>query len=405
LTERVKKNKRRAAAMQRRENASKTAAGTLLLNADNFRIFCGDGYVPLYDVPEVRACVDTIADLVSSMTIHLLRKTPTGDERVIDGLSRKIDIEPAENMNRKAFIYNIVNTMLSEGDGNQITLPIYTDDGYLADLKPLRPSETIIQDDNDSYIIRWRGKILHPDEVLHFANRPDPERPWRGTGMRVSLSGIVDCIRQANTTKKELLETPMPSIIVKVDGLSDAFVGPEGREKLTKEYIDTQRSGRPWMIPAEVMSVESIRPLSIADLAIKDTLELDKRRTAALFGVPAFLIGVGDFNRDEYDNFITTKIMAYAQILQQEMTRKLLESKDMFFRFSPRSLYAYKLPELINAGAAMVERQAMRRNEWRDWVGLPPDAEMNEIIALENYIPASKLGDQKKLIQKEGDDA
>ena len=40
---------------------------------------------------------------------------------------------------------------------------------------------------------------------------------------------------------------------------------------------------------------------------------------------------------------------------------------------------------------------AMRRNELRDWLGLPPDAEMDELLALENYIPVSRLADQKKL--------
>ena len=399
----MKKHKRPQSPPATRETA-KTASGTLLLNADNFRVFCGEGYTPLYEVPEVRACIDTVADLVSSMTIHLLRKTPTGDERVINDLSRKIDIEPSLYMNRKAWIYNIVNTMLSEGDGNEITLPIYAQDGYLLDLKPLRPSETILQDDGDYYVIRWRNKVLRPDEVLHFAHRPDPERPWKGTGLRVSLTGLVGCITQANATKKALLESPAPSLIVKVDGLSEDFTSPAGREKLTQEYIYTQRDGRPWVIPAEAMSVESVKPLSIADLAIKDTLELDKRSVAALIGVPAFLIGVGAYNRDEYESFITTRVMSIAQTLQQELTSKLLWSPDLFFRFSPRSLYAYKLPELISAGAAMVERQAMRRNEWRDWLGLPPDGEMNEIIALENYIPADRLGDQKKLLPEGGDE-
>jgi hypothetical protein len=45
----------------------------------------------------------------------------------------------------------------------------------------------------------------------------------------------------------------------------------------------------------------------------------------------------------------------------------------------------------------MVDRMAMRRNEWRDWMGLEPDEEMDELLALENYIPADRLGDQKKL--------
>jgi hypothetical protein len=46
----------------------------------------------------------------------------------------------------------------------------------------------------------------------------------------------------------------------------------------------------------------------------------------------------------------------------------------------------------------MVDRMAMRRNEWRDWLGMGPDDEMDNLLALENYIPAEMLGQQKKLI-------
>ena len=46
---------------------------------------------------------------------------------------------------------------------------------------------------------------------------------------------------------------------------------------------------------------------------------------------------------------------------------------------------------------------AMRRNEWRDWAGLPPDADMDELLALENYLPQDKLGDQKKLVGNGGE--
>ncbi|EAC5427796.1 phage portal protein, partial [Listeria monocytogenes] len=50
----------------------------------------------------------------------------------------------------------------------------------------------------------------------------------------------------------------------------------------------------------------------------------------------------------------------------------------------------------------LVEINALRRNELRNWIGLDPDSEMNELIVLENYIPQDKLGDQGKL--KGGDD-
>ena len=123
-----------------------------------------------------------------------------------------------------------------------------------------------------------------------------------------------------------------------------------------------------------------------------------------MFGVPPFLVGVGTYNEDEYNNFVNTKIMGKAQIIQQELTRKLLLSPSWYFKFNPRSLYNYKLPELVQAGKAMVQSLAMTRNEWRDWMTLDPREDMEEIIALENYIPADKLGDQKKLIQTGGDE-
>ena len=46
---------------------------------------------------------------------------------------------------------------------------------------------------------------------------------------------------------------------------------------------------------------------------------------------------------------------------------------------------------------------ALRRNEWRSWLNLPPDEEMQDLLALENYLPEDRLGDQKKLNPKEGE--
>ena len=118
---------------------------------------------------------------------------------------------------------------------------------------------------------------------------------------------------------------------------------------------------------------------------------------ATILGIPAFILGVGEFKRDEWNNFVSSTIMPLAQIIEQELTKKLLTDPDLFFRFNNRSLLNYSMDELIKAGAEMVDRMAMRRNEWRDWMGLEYDPEMDELLALENYIPADRLGDQSKL--------
>lgn len=102
---------------------------------------------------------------------------------------------------------------------------------------------------------------------------------------------------------------------------------------------------------------------------------------------------------------MTTRVLSVAKSIEQELTRKLLFSPDLYWRFNNRSLLSYDIGELVTAGSEMVDRMALRRNEWRDWIGLPPDEDMDELLALENYIPADRLGDQAKLTGGGGEDA
>ena len=383
--------------------SSASRTGVALASNEVWQILCADGYRPVAQCPEVQICIGVYADLISSMTIHLMESGEIGDRRVVNELSRRVDIEPARNMTRAAFMQVLVRTLLEHG--SQVTLPVYRD-GLLEELLPLPPAEVNLQRDPSGtlwdYAVNWRGQIFRPDEILHFVLNPDPDQPWRGRGFALALRDVVKALRQANATRQALLESPAPSIIVKVDGLTEEFADVEGRKQLRAQFLDASEAGEPWFIPAEAFAVEQVRPLSISDLAIPANLELDKRTIAAIFGVPPFLIGVGDFHQDEYQHFLTTRVMAVAKLIEQELTRGLIYGERWYWRFNPRSLYNYSMQELVSVGQAMIDRAAMRRNELRDWLGLPPDPEMQEIYLLENYLPTNRLGDQKKL--KEGGD-
>ena len=363
-------------------------------------------YIPLWDAPEVLMCIRQYAELISNMTIRLMENTEAGDRRVRNELARMLDITPNPVMNRKALVSWIVSTMLGEGDGNAVLYPVYRDD-LLESLEPLDPSLVVFEETTgaDRYRIRYGRRVFRPDEVLHFVYNPDPHRPWMGRGFRVSLRQMVDSIATAERTKDSLVQSPTPSIVVSVEGLSEEFASPKGREGLLEKYVDSQENGRPWVIPADMVKITEVKPLTIKDLAISENITLDQKKIAKLLGVPAFVVGVGEYNEAEYTYFVAQSVCGVAHILEQEMTRKLLYKPEWHFVFNPFSLYNYRIAEKVTAGKELVDRMAMERNELRDWVGLSPDPKYSELLGLENYIPVDRLGDQKKLKGGEDDES
>ena len=387
--------KRKNRAMSR--DAPKTRGSQMvgLTSADAWKVLCGDGYKPVSACPEVQMAVNVYADMIASMTIHLMQNTEKGDIRLKNALSRRMDIEPNPTMTRHQLISTIVRTMLLEGEGNQITLPIYKD-GLLESLEPVRPSQVSIlpPENGRSYRVAAAGETYAPDEVLHFVYNPDPEAPYKGRGFGVALRDIVKSLRQTNATKTALMESPKPSLMIKVEGLDDQLQTPEGRAAFGKEYLSETEDGRPWFIPGDTMTVQEIKPLTLNDLAIKDGLELDKRSVAALIGVPAFLVGVGEFNAKEFDWFVSVRLMNVARIIEQELTRKTLIAPDWYWRLNSRSLLAYDVERISKVAEGMVDRMALRRNEWRDWIGFAPDPEMDDLLILENYLRKNKNEDE-----------
>ena len=360
------------------------------------------GYTSLSQNPEIATAVDTIARLISSMTIHLMENTEDGDIRIRNELSRKLDIDPNDNMTRSSFVHWIVRVMMLEGNGNAVVYPEFRR-GYLRNLQPIPPSFASFIPDGWGYRVVISGREYDPDDVLHFRLNPGSYYPWLGEGYRVALADVANNLKQAAATEKGFMSSKWkPSIIVKVDALTDEFATASGRKRLLEDYAMSGEAGEPWLIPAEQFSVEQVRPLTLSDLALADFVQLDKRTVAAILGVPPFVLGIGDFHREAWNNFINSTIMPIAKSMEQELTKKLLYTPNWFFRFNSWSLYSYSINEMVSAGAEMVDRMALRRNEWRSWVNMPPDADMNELLALENYIPQDRLGDQGKLVQNGG---
>lgn len=366
---------------------------------------CPTGYVKLSNNPDVQSAVMSIAQLVSSMTIHLMQESEYGGhERVKNGLSRKIDIDPHTYMTRKEWVEWVVKTALVDGKGNAVVIPEYSDDGRLLEnLTPVQPS--LVSFDTakvGQYTISVSGVPFDPSELLHFKYNVTGDSPFIGRGINVYLQDVLKNIDGADKTKQRFFSGEYkPSVIVAVDANTKSFrkseqEGRDPKDAIYEEYLKTSPH-RPFIVPADMFEFQELRPLSLKDLAVNEGVEIDKRTIAAILGVPAFLLGIGEYDREEYNAFITRTIMPIAKSIEQELTKKLLIDDGLHFRFNSRSLYSYSLKETVDAGVELIKTNAASRNEIRDWIGMSPREDMEELIVLENYIAQDDIGKQGKL--------
>lgn len=376
---------------------------SVLLAQDTFDNFCLSGYTRLDRVPAVVAACRKIAEVIGMMTIHLMENTNDGDVRIQNELSRKIDIDPCRTMTRSQLVEYLVMCMLLYGKGNAI-VRVKTRAGILQNLQPIPPERfSLIPDATGySYTVNIDGISYEPDELLHFVYNPDRHYPWMGMGVTATLKAIAECLDQAAATEKGFMESKWkPSIIVKADGLVEGFSTKEGRRKLIEEYLETSSAGEPWIVPADLLEIQEIRPLSLSDIALNDNVILDTKKVASLFGVPPFLLGVGEYNQKEWNNFIQTKIRSIALHMQQVLTRGLIINPKWYLRFNFLSAMDYDLQTIATVFTALQDRGDVTGNEVRDRIGLSPKDGLDELKVLENYIPADMSGLQKKLVQEE----
>lgn len=366
----------------------------------DFDDLCCTQYTSLDKNPEIVTACKKIAELIGSMTIYLMENTSKGDIRIVNELSRKIDIDPIQTMTRSHWMQTIVMNMLLYGDGNSIVVP-HTYGGIIQSLEPIASSRVSFMPKGNSYrnyYVLIDGIQRRPEDMMHFTYNPDKYYLWMGQGIRATVKDIANNLKQASATKNAFMGSKWkPALIVKVDGLIDEFSSPEGRQRILDNYVKASSVGEPWLIPAEQFQVEQVKPLSLKDLAIDSGVEVDKRTVAALLGVPPFVLGVGSFNRDEWNNFISSTIMPIVKGIEQEMTRKLILNPKWYLKLNVLSLMDYDLSTISAVYTAYGDRGWVNGNEARDRLGMSPVDGLDEYKVLENYLPIDQSGLQKKI--------
>lgn len=359
------------------------------------------GYHSLDQDPTIMTACEKVAQMIGLVSWHLMENTDNGDLRIKNELSRKIDINPNSWMVRQTFFEAIAMNLLLYGDGNAVVRPI-TEGGYLRDLEVIPAGRVSFEQDQINgygYIIRIDGIAYDPRDLLHFRLTPDKTYPWKGRGIRVSIRDVANNLQQAAATEKSYLSSQYkPSVVVKVQAMGEEFQSKDGRKSIAHDYLETDQAGEPWIIPAEQMDVQQIKPLTLQDLAISDTVKLNKATAAAIVGVPSFMVGIGDFKKDEFNNFIQTTVRTIVENIQQTLTAGLITSPRWYIKGNIWALLDWDLSTITSVFTAMGDRGWITGNEARDRVNLEPKEGLDELKVLENYIPADMSGNQSKLI-------
>lgn len=385
------------AIFHRNKNPTEKSAMAMFLTGTDGVEF---GYHPLLEEQNVITCIDWMAGLIASAPIRLMRNTPDGDIRVHDDLSRRLDIDPMPGVGTRFLLMAwIVRTLLGKGNGNAFVLPEIIG-GKITGFIPM-PDAFATPELDGWYLVHWKGAIFEPNEVLHFRLWPDATTPWKGTGIKIQAENLAQSLTKSAQLKANLSSPDYkPPLAIFVSSDSDLSSERE-RDNFRQKYLDDAKDGKPWILPADFVKMEQVKPLTLSDLAIKDNVELDKKTVCSLIGVPGYVLGVSAFNEREYNNIIRTRVIPIVQTIEQEFTAKILRYRTSdFLRIDRRHLYDYDIKTIAEIDCMLADRGYLNGDEVRVDLHRDP-AGLKDRVRLENYIPADMAGAQKKLNQEE----
>ena len=133
-------------------------------------------------------------------------------------------------------------------------------------------------------------------------------------------------------------------------------------------------------------------------------VQLDRRVVASILGVPPFVVGVGDYDKEAWNNFVQNTVKNICIGIAQEMTKKLILNPKWYLKFNTLSLMDWDLKEISEVFGGLSDRGFVTGNEVRDRLGMSPREELDELRILENFIGFEYSNKQKKLIQDGGAD-
>lgn len=352
--------------------------------------FGDSGYYPV----EFERAIETIGSLLGSLTLQVWQTKAGGaKERLRNAKSYWLDIEPMPGMTRLEWTKKVVRTMYEKG----VCFVSVESFGGNEQLKILE--DFFVQSDGTVKSYKT-NEVYKLEELLRFSvgTRPAAE----------ALKQTNENLRMAAALKARFLKNSfMPSLVVKVDVDMSALTQENDQrlKNLQKVISRAVETGQPMIFEQGFVEIQELKGRTYEELGLNLALKDEQMKVAAFFGVPAFLVGAGNFNREEYNLFIKTTFMTIVRMFEQQLSR-VFASDEIYVKYNTERLLSIDLREQMIFVSDCLGQGIITPNEARQKLGLTPSDSkgMDEFRILENYVPVAKLGDQAKLKQGEKDE-
>lgn len=180
-------------------------------------------------------------------------------------------------------------------------------------MKPVRPDDGRVFLSHYEYSPNGVAIPYAPSEVIHFRYGLNP-----ADGGLTGLSPLAALLREvftddeaANFTASILRNMGVPGVIISPKG-DDTSVDPEEIKNVFRQKFGGDNTGEPMVITAPTdVTVLSFNPRQMELTSLR---RIPEERVAAVFGVPAVVVGLGaGLDRSTYANYATAREAAYEQ--------------------------------------------------------------------------------------------
>lgn len=360
------------------------------LNYMIYNDFGNSGYYPI----EFERAVETIGGLLGALTLQVWQSKGNTKERLKNAKSYWLDIEPVRGATRLEWTKKVVRTMYERG----VCFVSVETDSAGNQLKIL--DDALVQTDGTVRCYK-QNVVYKATDLLRFSVGTKPALE--------ALKQTNDNLRMAAALKARFLKNSfIPKIVVKVDVDMSALTDEnDKRLKVLQNVIArSSESGQPIVFEQGFAEIQELKGRTYDELGLDVALKDEQLKVAAFFGLPAFLVGAGSFDREEYNLFIKTTFMTLVRMFEQQLSR-VFASKDVYVKYNTERLLSIDLSEQMSFVSECLAQGIMTPNEARQKLGLTPSGAkgMNDFRILENYVPVSQLGDQTKLNKKKESNA